>query len=876
MKVTDIYFYSGTHWDREWYQNFQSYRYRLVEMVDDMIDYLESDDKFGTYQFDGQTIVLEDYTEIAPDNEERLKALIGSGRIKIGPWYCMPDEFLLSGESLIRNIMRGSHICRKWGVEPWKVGYACDIFGHIAQMPQIYNGFGINFSILGRGTTEEDEKYIRWKAPDGSECVVFLLEADGGYANIIKIINSAEDREDLKAKLKEDIDRKIERANAPVVILMDGWDHNLIHKDTPDWIEIIKEIYPDINVHHCTVENAAKQLEEYKNTFPVKNGELNKTAIERHSYLHLITNTLSSHYPLKKANDECQNILEKKTEPLGVIATLNGKRFRHEFIETAYKYLLQNHPHDSICGCSVDQVHKDMVYRFDQVKEITGMIEEEFLFNNRPEKGDSSEYLLRLYNPLPFDRCETVTAEVILKNDYPCRYSEPFDYEEISGFKLYDIEGNEIPYGRKEIIRNYKKRVHRILVENGECYKITFDAKMPACGYSEYRLVPSKKPVRYFEKLKSGVNFAENDYVKVTIQDNGEITLFDKKTKTEYKNLCGFADDGEMGDGWYHANPANDKVIYSCGGVTEIERIENSPSRCVFRVKKEFYVPEKLENLATGYRRSDNKVKLSVTMEIGLSGNNRFADVKMTVNNAAKDHRLRLIIPTGIEDDSYFAGQAFCCVERKTGIDYSTSDWREHDQYEKAMNGIVGKRRSDGSGIAFVSEGGLHECAAYEDDNIYVTLFRGFEKTYLTMGESAGQLLGDLSYSFMLVPVDFDVTYSELVKLQDRLSVKPVMSCSEIKNDYVMSADSFMKIEGANINLSVMKQAENGKENTVVIRVFNPSAETAEGKIVLDRKILKAYKTNLNEDIEEEIKADETMLSVTLKPWKIQTYLLEV
>ena len=124
MKPTDIYLFSGTHWDREWYQNFQGFRSRLVEMVDDLIDYLEKAEDYETFHFDGQTIVLEDYKEIAPENEERLKKLIKDGKIKIGPWYVMPDEYLLSGESLIRNLMKGTRLSKKWGAEPWLFGYS--------------------------------------------------------------------------------------------------------------------------------------------------------------------------------------------------------------------------------------------------------------------------------------------------------------------------------------------------------------------------------------------------------------------------------------------------------------------------------------------------------------------------------------------------------------------------------------------------------------------------------------------------------------------------------------------------------------------------------------------------------------------------------
>ena len=137
-----IFYINSTHWDREWYVPFQNFRYNLVEMVDGLLNILENDSSYRMFCFDGQTIALEDYLEVAPENADRLGKLIRDGRLLIGPWYVMPDEFLVSGESLIRNLVQGHAIARKWGVEAWKYGYVCDIFGHIAQLPQILNGFG--------------------------------------------------------------------------------------------------------------------------------------------------------------------------------------------------------------------------------------------------------------------------------------------------------------------------------------------------------------------------------------------------------------------------------------------------------------------------------------------------------------------------------------------------------------------------------------------------------------------------------------------------------------------------------------------------------------------------------------------------------------
>lgn len=871
MKITDIYYFSGTHWDREWYQTFQGFRARLVRMIDDLLDYMEKEPKFETFHFDGQTIVLEDYIQIAPENEQRLKKLIADGRIKIGPWYNMPDEFLVSGESLIRNLAVGAKLCKKWGAEPWKVGYICDIFGHIAQTPQIFSGFGIKSAVLGRGTNEEYPTYFDWTAPDGSSCTTFKLDAEGGYGSFF--LATSADGEDKKQKIEKYISERTADANAPVLILMDAQDHQPAHKDTPEYLDIIKKLCPEAEVHHCDLSEAfAKPADA---DLPKIFGELNKTAMGRHQYLHLITNTLSSYYTHKKANDECQNRLEKVIEPMMAYLALAGKPIRRSYVDLAYKYLLMNHPHDSICGCSVEQVHKDMLYRFAQTSEICDMLTEEFLHAEKPQEGTSGEYVLRIYNPLPFERRETVNAEVILDKNFKCAYAEPFDYETVFSFKLVDSKGNEIPYGIAKNIKKYSKRVYEQETVSGECYEIAFEAQLPAGGYAEYKLVPSEKPSRYLEKMTSGNNFAENDYIRMEITQNGEISIFDKKTKAEYKNLCAFADDGEIGDGWYHANPMNDFTVYS-GNDARIEKILSAPSRCVFRVTKYIEVPACMENTAHGYRRSADYVKLPIMITAGLSKNARYADINVEIDNNARDHRLHLLLPTGVDGEEYFAGQTFYCCTRKTGIDYRTQDWREHEQYEKQMNGIVGKRGKDGCGLAFVAADGLHECAVHESGDMNITLLRAFGRTVMTMGEDGGQLLGKLSYSFLLVPLDNDISYSGLLKLQSVLSAKPIALSAQTCPEYAPSEKSFMKIEGDDISISIIKQPEDGAENTVIVRVFNSSDKPAEGKICFERDVKKASETNLNEENIGEVRADGKSVSVKLPAWKIGTYRIEM
>ena len=241
-----LYFTSSTHWDREWYQNFQGFRYRLVQVVDRAIEYLENAPEFEVFTFDGQTIVLEDYLEIRPENRERLEKLISAGRIKIGPWLCMPDEFIPSGESLITNLQIGDRLSRKYGGEQWKYGYICDIFGHTAQMAQIFNGFGIRYALLGRGTRKEELKsHFLWKAPDGSECITYRLEGRGAYGVVASQILPkwhAASEEEKDKMIKDEVDYQFSCTNLPIALITDGIDHADLH---PELLDMAAERLPD-------------------------------------------------------------------------------------------------------------------------------------------------------------------------------------------------------------------------------------------------------------------------------------------------------------------------------------------------------------------------------------------------------------------------------------------------------------------------------------------------------------------------------------------------------------------------------------------------------------------------------------------------------
>ncbi len=178
-----IHYVVSSHWDREWYLSFQGFRFKLVHMLDQVLLHLR-DDRWTCFVMDGQVAPILDYLEIRPENRNRVCELVRAGRILVGPWFTMPDERILSGEALVRNLLRGFRESRALGAEPVRYGYICDIFGHCAQTPQIFAGMGIRHAFVWRGTNDRTHPpAFRWRSPDGSEVLAYKASDDQSYSS---------------------------------------------------------------------------------------------------------------------------------------------------------------------------------------------------------------------------------------------------------------------------------------------------------------------------------------------------------------------------------------------------------------------------------------------------------------------------------------------------------------------------------------------------------------------------------------------------------------------------------------------------------------------------------------------------------------------
>jgi len=368
----------------------------------------------------------------------------------------------------------------------------------------------------------------------------------------------------------------------------------------------------------------------------------------------------------------------------------------------------------------------------------------------------------------------------------------------------------------------------------------------------------------------------------LTIENDGTLTIFDKRTNKQYSNLLFYLDNGETGDGWGYVAPTQDNCILSTGAACVISQTLNSKNKCTFSIIHKMLVPKEMLYSfdKTGYiRRSNELIEMDITTNVSITDTSPAIFVETIVNNTALDHRLRLSLPTKIENDKYFVSQAFCFVERNCGRDNATDNWCEPETLEKPMSGIVGKRNNDGSGIAFISAYGLHECAALDDKKgtINITLLRAFRNSIGSQDQIDGQVQGKQKYSYCLLPLEEKDTFGTMQQLQDCISTGIKFFNTKCSDDFTPSSKSLVSLSGdKDICVSIIKRPEREVANSIVVRLYNLSSKQESTELKFSRLIEKAEIVNLNEEYICAAKFEGNTLNIELEGNKIATYLVKL
>lgn len=847
-----LFVVSHTHWDREWYEPFQIFRLRLVHCIDQLLDIFATDPDFKFFLLDGQTIVLEDYLEVRPDREDKLRDLVSAGRLAIGPWYILPDTFLVSGEAIIRNLQRGIRIAKGFG--KWmKVGYIPDPFGHISQLPQILRGFGMDTAVFRRGLADEPNE-LWWDAADGTRVLALYLR--DGYDNAAFIPH---DEVGFASSLQKERDSLAPFAATRNLLLLNGTDHMDPWQDLPRLLQAARERLNDTEILHASlpmyVSEIEKEIAERRPELPVVRGELRNS--KRH---HLLPGVASSRMWIKQQNAQAQTLLEKWVEPLSAFAQLavSGSKFQVssslpqdgvglEFatddlhLETwnlkpetrlAWKYLLQNHPHDSICGCGSDVTDADMAARFRWVEQIAGQLIQAGM--NRiagaiNTQGPLVSVPLVVFNTGQGPRTDFVTAWAELP-------------EPASECKLVDESGREIPCHVTGKAQNGLSRVEFIAQE------------VPAFGYKTLFLLPNSKP----KGVESGTlahKALENEFFRVEAnEDDATLTVTDKTTGAVFRGLNRFVDEGDRGDLYNYCPPERDSIIYRPSTPPRIE-LERTAVRQTLRMTIDYTLPAEL--LTNRSSRSEKTVREHIEAQISLYPGVHRIDFSVRAINLAKDHRLRVEFPTTISTDHASAEQAFDVVNRPLELPRDTSSWVEQPRPEAPMQSFVSV--SDGRQGLTLSTHGLPEYEVRPGTNgvtVIITLLRCVEwlsrnDLATRRGDAGPQLetpgaqeIGEHTFEYALVPHAGD--WRNAVRDAHEF-VAPMRALVTLAHPGSLPQHmGLLTVSPGEFVVTAIKPAEEGPG--LILRGYNIGLEPINALVKLWREFSQCTRVDLNED----------------------------
>lgn len=914
---------SNTHWDREWRYPFQRNRQMLVDMIDKVLEILVSEPEYRAFHLDSQSIVIKDYLEVRPHKEEQIIKLVKEKRLFIGPWYVLPEQFQVGGENLIRNLLLGHKTSKRYG-RVSKIGYSPFSWGQISQLPQIYKEFGIELIMFYRGVNSIDSPKAEflWIGADGTEAVSSRFStmprynfyfyiyrpvvhneffsdveykwsrgglpfhfSDQPLANEDYFIVDPLDKyykDNIKKQVEAIINDQAEDFTTPHIIWMEGHDSSGPNIKTVQIIKDIKKIFPDMNVVHSTLEDYAKLLFESVDVSSLKKvyGERRSSQFDRRSG-NMYGYTTSARMYLKQKNFESEKWNQFYAEPFNVFSALTGRDINDHYLDKAWELIVQNSSHDSIGGCSLDQIHDDMMDRYRQAIEISKGVFERSVKHivknlNIPTVSDENLFLVA-FNPNNYLRNEVVECFI----DIPKEFDK-------GDFNIYDLNGNEI---EKQVVKIEQHQpvleqlIDRPMYFDMVRYHCFVDLKgIPGFGYKSFWLKPVGKSKVKSQKLalslskgqKSEVELAkrntiENDFLKIKINANGTFDLFDKVNNKDLKGLGYFYDEGEAGHAWI--NIPTKPFITTLKSKAKIKIIQNGTLSATVKINHKIKLPI---NLSERKKKNPKLVFVNVDFFITLNKNSKRVELKVEVDNKAESHRLRIMFPTNLNAKFHYGEGQFDVVKRSSER-LDTRDWIEQPMYDYPLHLFADV--TDGKHGLAVLVDGLKEYELLNDKRktLAVTLFRGFE--YIIAPSSrqdythlkGSQCLGESNYRMAIYPHKGDWQFGEVYK--EALNFNNHISLVQTGNakGELPTELSFMKVTPDHLVFSALKKSEDG--NGFVLRVYNPTEKDIEGKVEFCNSISKVEQVTLEEVLVKELSvSDKNSFSIQLDKKKIRTY----
>ncbi|GGC89643.1 alpha-mannosidase [Thalassobacillus devorans] len=812
---------SHTHWDREWHQTYQQYRVKLVRFMDELIQLLEGSPEYSSFMLDGQTIVLEDYLEIKPEKREAIVKLVQKGQLLVGPWYIQPDEFIPSGESLIRNLLIGQQIADEFG-QAMKIGYLPDSFGQSAQIPQVLNGFGINYALFWRGITEEETANTDfwWEGLDGSKVLTTHLPL--GYGNGRDI--STDHKQNVKV-IEQNLSDLKDKVTSENMLVMCGFDQRTAIKELPEIVAQLNEYYSSQESDHAI---KLSQLKEYFDSVEKEAEKLEtiRGEFRKGKNMRVHVSIASTRLDLKRENYDVQNLYENYLEPLNAMSFLVGNSYDNALINQGWKYTLQNHAHDSICNVCTDATHKEMEMRYLFAKQIGETIQNDTITDllTNVDFDFTKGSPIIVFNTLAHKRKNVVDTTIQLN---------------YKNFTIVDSNGNSIPYQIVETKQeNLNDKQIEIGVKNEDQYvwttRIKFLAELEGLGYKTFYInetTPNQQETQYVYEDK----VFSNDFFQVEIQPNGALRVKDHSTNKVYDNLNILEESGNAGDEYDFSPPKEDKVITTHHSIPEVSVVQNGPIFATVKVTHTLNVP-----IDTNVdQRSKEKREITIESLITVHRHEDRIDIKTLVDNTVKNHRVRALFESGLQTGNHVAEQQFGMIRRDNYL--PQVDYWDKDKWEEKYYPIYPQQKyvdiSDSEkGISFLNKGlPQYEILNGDEPTVALTLlagtdYMGKQDLLDRLGRRSGlhvetpdsSLLGEYEMEYAIVPHAGDELDAQVGRKADEyttpMKAVQVNGQSESQATYKEN-EVFFQVDHPHVALSAVKKCE--YDDSIIVRIYN-------------------------------------------------------
>jgi alpha-mannosidase len=703
MARTILHVVPHTHWDREWYEPLEVYRFQLVKVVDRLLEVLDTDPDFRHFHFDGQTAAIEDYLEVRAAVEPEIRRFVEAGRLAVGPWRILMDEFLCSPETLIRNLRQGVAGANRLGGS-MRISYLPDSFGHISQMPQLLRLGGFTDACVWRGVPEAvDRSTFRWEAPDGSAVRAIYLARS--YSNGASL---PETFEELMVRAKRIVEDMSAFGPGPVVLAMNGTDHRGPEAHLP-------ALFADANARQDEITFRIGSVTEYLRDAPGEDLPVWRGEMRSGARANVLVGVLSARMPLKQLEFTASTMLERYAEPLAAIAGTDAERI----LNKPWRGLVENSAHDSICGCGVDAVADAVAARYREAQRVGDLVARDALDAlaarvDASDLGESDEGVL-LFNPSPFERSGVAEVSLTLPGapeqcvlatpDGRTHAVQPLDVTDqvvvdmkLRGTELarlvpsmhsrmlgpmyvngLDIERSPAtirlrmgptPVGEFDV-EAAKRRVEEVAVERPGgrfhvlgmgpplCRLLIDSGSVDGLGWTLLTAQAGSAAVDRPAVARDGT--LENEHLRASIGGDGTIDLHHLATGATFSGLLALRDGGDAGDEYNYSPPERDAIVGEPQSVN-VETLRPGPLEARIRVSMRFRVPAALA--ANRRARARRSVSLPVLLDLSLRTGEPFLRATVRVANTARDHRLRAHFSLPFAAARSHADGAFDVVER--------------------------------------------------------------------------------------------------------------------------------------------------------------------------------------------------------------------